>query len=64
MILYDINLAFLICFAYFALPNIYSSLVTHNGYTDGRISFLYIYPLLEIAMEVVTNQVLDYAVYG
>lgn len=55
LILYDMNVAFLICFGYFALPNIYSSLVTHNGYADGRNSFLYIYPLLELAMEIVTN---------
>lgn len=55
---FDSNLAFIMVFAYYALPSIYKGFVYYMNFIDGRNAFLYLYPLLEYAMEAVTHYIL------
>ncbi|KAL4468698.1 hypothetical protein ABPG74_005201 [Tetrahymena malaccensis] len=59
--LYDLNLVVIIVFIYYALPAIYKSLIDRLSFSDGRSTFLLLYPLLEWVFEIFSNMVLDKA---
>lgn len=64
LIIYDINVFLILSFAYYGLPRIYNSLISQHSWRDGRNKFIYLYPLLEYLMEIVTNYTLEYAKIG
>ncbi|KAL4500567.1 hypothetical protein ABPG72_002991 [Tetrahymena utriculariae] len=59
--LYDLNLVAIIVFIYYALPAIYKSLIERLSFSDGRNTFLLLYPLLEWVFEILSNMILDKA---
>jgi len=61
---YDLNILGMLAFAYYALPGIYNSLVDHHSFDDAKNTFIYLYPLLECVMELLTNTILDRATIG
>ncbi|EAR90407.3 transmembrane protein, putative (macronuclear) [Tetrahymena thermophila SB210] len=59
--LYDLNLVAIIVFIYYALPAIYKSLIDRLSFSNGRSTFLLLYPLLEWVFEIFSNMILDKA---
>lgn len=57
---------YVLCFVYifYALPSMFKEICNSQGFSQGRVTFIYAYPIFEIILEVILDLALSFANYA
>lgn len=61
IVLYDAYIVLALIYIYYAIPAIFKSLTNLQGYSEGKASFIYLFPLIEWPLEILYDFILFYS---